>query len=362
MVGGLDQPRQQQIGAVGWDDGSQACGMSRPLIPVAHLDAVPNATRALRFMEVVRRRLREARYSPRTCEAYIYWIRRFVRFHGRRHPKDLAEDDVRAFLSALAVEHAVAASTQNQALSALVFLYRRVLQRPLARVEGIALAKRPPRLPVVLSENEVRALLERLDDPARLCCTLMYGAGLRVSECMSLRLKDVDLDRSEITVRGGKGDKDRRAPLPEMCRHALLEQMGRARTVHRADAAHDVRTTGLTMSLQRKYPNADRDIPWQYVFPAVRTFTDSGGLRRRHHLHETAVQRAVRNAAAAAGLLKRVTCHSFRHSFATHLLESGADIRTVQELLGHDDVRTTMQYTHVLNRGALGVRSPADRL
>lgn len=336
--------------------------MARPLIPAAHLDAEPNPSRGLRLMEIVRRRLREARYSPRTCEAYVHWIRRFIRFHGRQHPKELAEDHVGAFLSALAVEHGVAASTQNQALSALVFLYRRVVMRPLARVDGIALVNRPARLPVVLSENEVRVLLARLDDPARLCCALMYGAGLRISECMSLRLKDVDLDRSEITVRGGKGDKDRRAPLPQMCRVALLEQMGRARAVHRGDAAHGVRTTALGTSLQRKYPNADRDVSWQYVFPATRTFSDAAGVRRRHHFHETAIQRAVRTAAVEAGLLKRVTCHSFRHSFATHLLESGADIRTVQELLGHDDVRTTMRYTHVLNRGALGVRSPADRL
>ena len=336
--------------------------MGRPLIPAAQLDAAPDPSRNLRFMEIVRRRLREARYSPRTCEAYIHWIRRFIRFHGRQHPKDLGEDDVRTFVSSLAVEQGVAASTQNQALSALVFLYRRVVMRPLARVEGIALAKRPARLPVVLSENEVRQMLACLEDPARLRCALMYGAGLRVSECTSLRLKDVDLDRSEITVRGGKGDKDRRAPLPQMCRSALLEQMGRARAVHRGDAMHDTRTTGLTSAVQRKYPNADRDVGWQYVFPATRTFTDAEGVRRRHHLHETAIQRAVRSAAVEAGILKRVTCHAFRHSFATHLLESGADIRTVQELLGHDDVRTTMQYTHVLHRGALGVRSPADRL
>ena len=336
--------------------------MARPLIPGTHLDAPPDPARRLRFMEIVRQRLREARYSPRTCEAYIHWVRRFIRFHGRRHPGDLTENDVRAFLSALAIEHDVSASTQNQALSALVFLYRRVVQRPLARVEGITPAKRPPRLPIVLSENEIRTILGRLRDPARLCGALMYGAGRRVSECVSLRLKDVDLDRSEITVRGGKGDKDRRAPLPHMCRSALLEQMARARTMHRADLMHDVQTTGLTSALRRKYPHAERDVAWQYVFPSVRTFTHGDGVRRRHHLHATAVQRAVREAAVKAGLLKRVTCHSFRHSFATHLLESGADIRTVQELLGHDDVRTTMQYTHVLNRGALGVRSPADRL
>ena len=234
--------------------------------------------------------------------------------------------------------------------------------QPLARIEGFTPATRSARLPVVLSENEVRALLARLRGSVHLCCALMYGAGLRVSECVSLRLKDVDLDRSEITVRGGKDDKDRRTPLPQMCRTALIDQMGRARTTHALDATHGVRTTGLTASLQRKYPNADRDVPWQYVFPAARTFTDANGVRRRHHLHETVLQRSVRAAAVEAGLLKRVTCHSLRHSFATHLLESGAGIRTVQKLLGHDDVRTTMQYTHPMNRGALGVRSPADRL
>ena len=336
--------------------------MTRPLVHDSDLDGAPDPSKSLRFMEIVRRRLREARYSPRTCEAYIHWIRRFIRFHGRRHPRDLAEDDVRRFLSALAVEHAVSASTQNQALAALAFLYRRVVLRPLARVEGFAPATRSARLPVVLSENEVRALLARLRGPVHLCCALMYGAGLRVSECVSLRLKDVDLDRSEITVRGGKGDKDRRTPLPQMCRSALLEQMGSARRTLALDAAHDVRTTNLTTSLQRKYPNAERDAAWQYVFAAARTFTDASGTRRRHHLHETVLQRAVRTAAIEAGILKRVTCHSLRHSFATHLLESGADIRTVQKLLGHDDVRTTMRYTHPMNRGALGVRSPADRL
>src|SRR5215204_2575284 len=226
--------------------------MARPLIPGTHLDAPPDPARRLRFMEIVRQRLREERYSPRTCEAYIHWVRRFIRFHGRRHPGDLTENDVRAFLSALAIEHDVSASTQNQALSALVFLYRRVVQRPLARVEGITPAKRPPRLPIVLSEYEIRTILGRLRDPARLGGALMYGAGLRVSECVSLRLKDVDLDRSEITVRGGKGDKDRRSPLPRMCRTALIDQIGRARTTHALDATHGVRTTDLTASLQRK--------------------------------------------------------------------------------------------------------------
>jgi integron integrase len=336
--------------------------MGYPLIPESHLEARHNPSRPLRFMQIVRRRLQEARFSPRTREAYVHWIRRFIRFHGRRHPREMAEEEVRAFLSSLAVEQGVAPSTQNQALAALVFLFDRVVQRRLRRVDGIAPARHSARLPVVLSENEVRCLLAELAAPARLCAALMYGGGLRISECVSLRRKDIDFDRSEITVRAGKGDKDRRTPLAEMCRAPLVEQLSRARAVLARDEEDGVRTTGLPEALQRKYPNADRDRVWQYVFPASRTFVDSAGVRRRHHVHETAIQRAVREAAVSAGLTKRVTCHSLRHSFATHLLESGADIRTVQELLGHTDVRTTMQYTHVLNRGALGVRSPADRL
>jgi integron integrase len=333
-----------------------------PLIPETHLTAAPEPERSFRFMEVVRRRLRETRYSPRTCEAYVHWIRRFIRFHGRRHPKDLSEEHVRVFLSALAVEEGVAPSTQNQALAALLFLYERVVMRRLRRVDGVVPAKRPLRLPVVLSEGEVRRIFAELTGEARLCAMLMYGGGLRVGECVSLRLKDIDFERSEIAVRGGKGDKDRRTPLAAICREPLTKQLVRARAVHTRDVEDGVRVTGVGAALVRKYPGADRELSWRYVFPAARTFTDGGGVRRRHHLHETAVQRAVRRAAARAGLTKRVTCHSLRHSFATHLLESGADIRTVQELLGPSDVRTTMQYTHVLNRGALGVKSPADRL
>jgi len=324
--------------------------MGYPRIPESHLEANPNPSRPLRFMQIVRRRLQEARFSPRTCEAYVHWIRRFIRFHGRRHPKEMAEEEVRAFLSSLAVEQRVAPSTQNQALAALVFLFDRVVQRRLRRVDGIAPARHSARLPVVLSENEVRMLFAELADPARLCAALMYGGGLRTSECVSLRRKDVDFDRSEITVRGGKGDKDRRTPLAEMCRAPLVEQLSRARAVLVRDEEDGVRTTGLSDALRRKYPNADRDRAWQYVFPASRTFVDSAGVRRRHHVHETAIQRAVREAAVSAGLTKRVTCHSLQHSFATHVLESGADIRTVQELLGHTDVRTTMQYTHVRTR------------
>lgn len=313
-------------------------------------------------MDRVRHRLRELRYSPRTEQAYVYWIRRYIVFNGRRHPRDLAEADVRRFLSALAVEDRVSASTQNQALSAITFLYDRVLERPLTRIDGIAPARRSRRMPVVLSQREIKALLGELADPVRLCATLMYGSGLRVMECVSLRVKDVDLDRREITVRAGKGGKDRRVPLAELSVKALIEHLEARYATHRRDQRSGVRTTNLPGALSQKYPNAEREWPWQYVFAASRCLTDANGQRRRHHLHETVVQRAIRDAVARAGVTKRATCHSLRHSFATHLLESGTDVRTLQELLGHTDLRTTMIYTHVLNRGGLGIRSPADRL
>jgi integron integrase len=334
----------------------------RPLlIPLAHLVA-SDPERKYRLMEVVRTRLRERRYSPRTEQAYVFWIRRFVQFHGRRHPRELGEHDVRSFLSHLAIRDHVAASTQNQALAALTFLYDAVLRRPLARVDGIAPAHRARRVPVVLSQRELRALLGRLRDPAHLCATLMYGSGLRVSECVSLRIKDVDLDRGEIIVRAGKGAKDRRTPLADRCAATLRRWLADRERLHRADQRDRVLVTGLGEALERKYPGAAGEWRWSYVFPASRTFVEPAGVRRRHHLHETVVQRAIKEAAVAAGLSKGVSSHSLRHSFATHLLEAGADIRTVQELLGHTDVRTTMIYTHVLNRGGLGVRSPVDRL
>ena len=313
-------------------------------------------------MEIVRRRLRERRYSARTETAYVFWIRRFIVENGRRHPSDLGEADVARFLSALALEDQVASSTQNQALAALVFLYAHVVGRPLARVEGIAPATRPRRLPVVLSQREIRGILRHLEQPYRLCVELMYGSGLRVSECARLRVKDVDLDRRELVVREGKGGKDRRTPLAASAVRPLSEQIERQRRRFAADARAGVGTTGLSEALLRKFPNVDRDWRWQYVFAASRTFRTPDGRRWRHHLHETALQRAMRAAVKASGISKRATCHSLRHSFATHLLEAGTDIRTVQELLGHADVQTTMQYTHVLNRGGLGVRSPADAL
>jgi integron integrase len=333
-----------------------------PLVPQSHLDAPPDATKRLRLMEIVRRALRERRYSMKTQRAYVDWIRRFIEFHGRRHPKDLGAEQVRDFLSSLATEAGVSASTQNQALAALLFLYDRALRQALPRIDGIAPARRSRRVPVVLSQAELRSILARLDGPIRLCVQLMYGGGLRVRECMTLRIKDVDLDRREIVVRGGKGGKDRRTALPDSCLVALRRQIERRRREIATDIRVGALTTGISGSLLRKSPKIDADWRWHYVFAAARTVRDSSGTRRRHHLHETAVQRAFKAAVDAAGIPKRASCHTLRHSFATHLLESGADIRTVQELLGHTDVRTTMIYTHVLNRGALGVRSPADNL
>jgi integron integrase len=331
-------------------------------VPLAHLNGPPEPERKFRLMEIVRRALRERRYSVRTQEVYEAWIRRYIVFSGRRHPADLDEKDVSAFLSDLAVVKRVSASTQNQALGAIKFLYSAVVRRPLRPISDVAAASIPNRLPIVLSESEVKAIIARLREPDRLIVSLLYGSGLRILECVSLRVKDVDLDRCEITVRQGKGGKDRRAPLAKSAIVDLKRQLRSSHVVWRADRRRDIRTTGIDGALERKLPNADRDWSWYYVFPATRMFYDASGVLRRHHLHQTQVQRAVREAAAAVKIGKRVTCHAFRHSFATHLLENGADIRTIQELLGHSDVRTTMIYTHVLNRGGLGVTSPADRL
>lgn len=333
-----------------------------PLIPLAHLNGPAEPARKYRLMEVVRRRARERRYSARTERAYVFWIRRYILHHGRRHPRELGPDAVRDFLSHLATAAKVSASTQNQALAALRFLYDAVLGTPLERIEGIAPAHRSRHVPVVLSQREVRAVLAELPSTLRLCASLMYGGGLRVSECLALRVKDVDLDRHEITVRNGKGAKDRRTPLAERSAPLLRRWLALREAGHVRDQRDGVQTTGLSEALERKLPNAAREYRWSYVFPASRTFRDQAGVRRRHHLHESVLQRAIKDAAAAAHLAKRVTSHTLRHSFATHLLESGSDIRTVQELLGHSDLRTTMIYTHVLNRGGLGVRSPADLL
>src|SRR6266704_6615917 len=312
----------------------------------------------------VRAAVRARHYSPRTEDAYVGWVKRFVVFHGRRHPDELGEGDVRAFLDHLAEHDGVSASTQNQAVAALLFLYEAVLGRRLAlSPQGIVHAKELHRLPVVLSREEVRAVLAQLNGGSRLVGLLLYGSGLRLLECLSLRVKDVDFHRGEVRVRGGKGGVDRVVPLPLVVQGPLADHLARWRARHGRDVQGGGGRVPLPGALERKVSGAADDWAWQWVFPAARIHHDRvSGEERRHHLHESAIQRAVRDAVRAAGIPKRATCHTFRHSFATHLLESGADIRTVQELLGHRDVRTTMIYTHVLNRGGLGVRSPADTL
>ena len=334
-----------------------------PLVPSNALTRKGDSTKKYRILEQLRHRMRTLHYSTRTEQAYADWVRRFVLFHGRRHPSSMGKIEIEAFLTDLAVNGKVSASTQNQARNALLFFYRRVLNHHVFDLDGITPAKRGRRLPIVLSIGEVRQLLGHMRGVKRLCATLMYGSGLRLSECMSLRVKDVDLERGEILVRSGKGDRDRRVPFPTSASAAFRAQVTRVERDFFRGLGHGAMGAKLPGALSRKLPNAERQLGWQWVFPASRTFVEAEtGVRRRHHLHETAIQRAVTEAARASGVRKRVTCHALRHSFATHLLESGCDIRTIQELLGHTSLQTTMIYTHVLNKGGLGVKSPADRL
>ncbi|MDZ3797804.1 MAG: integron integrase [Xanthomonadales bacterium] len=315
-----------------------------------------------RLLDQVRGRLRLKHYSLRTEQAYLYWIGRYIRAWLPRHPRDLDGAAVEAFLTGLATRDRVAASTQNQALSALLFLYREVLGVELAWMENVVRAKRPQRLPVVLSRAQVGRLLERLAGREALMAGLLYGSGLRLMECVRLRLKDVDLERNELTVRNGKGGKDRMTVLPAALREDLVRQRAEVRRLHARDMACGLGRVHLPHALARKYPNAAAEPGWQYLFPATRISLDPrDGVRRRHHIDEKVLQSAVRRAAQEAGIDKPVTPHTLRHCFATHLLEAGADIRTVQELLGHKDVATTQIYTHVLNRGTHGVLSPLDR-
>lgn len=317
--------------------------------------------RPLTLVGQFRRVLRLCRYSPRTEEAYVGWLRRFVRFHAMQHPRALSPTHVRAFLSHLSIDRSVSASTQNQALAAILFLYRDVLRMPLPWLGGIERAKQPVRLPSVLTREEVWRIIEGLPGPSRVLAILMYGGGLRVTEAVSLRVKDVDVKSRSVTVRSGKGGKDRVTVLPERLMDPMTEQLDEARRCWRRDLADARFAVALPDALARKVPDAARQLAWYWVFPAARVYRDERtGNPRRHHVHQTGVQRAVALASRAAGVEKRVTCHTFRHSFATHLLEAGYDIRTIQELLGHSDVSTTMIYTHVLNRGARAVRSPAD--
>lgn len=314
-----------------------------------------------RLLDRLRQACRVRHYSLRTEDAYHDWAKRFILFHNKRHPQEMGEREVNAFLTNLAVERNVAASTQNQALAALLFLYEHVLGRPLNRMEGVVRANRPKRLPVVLTKDEVRRVLTQLDGTYRLMGQILYGSGLRLIECLRLRVKDLDFDRNEITVREGKGNKDRRTILPTAVKPGLTAHLERVRELHRKDLAAGLGRVYLPHALERKLPHAASEFVWQYVFPSIKISIDPrSSHKRRHHAHEAAVSRAITTAVRASGIAKRATSHSFRHSFATHLLEDGYDIRTVQELLGHEDVSTTMIYTHVLNRGGQGVRSPLD--
>ena len=299
-------------------------------------------------------------YSIRTEEAYLNWIRRYILFHHKRHPREMGAPEVQTFLTHLAVDENVAASTQNQAFSALLFLYREVLHQELGLVDAMR-AKKPKRLPTVLTKQEVQRLFQQMSGTHLLMARLLYGSGLRLMECVRLRVKDLDFEYRTITVRDGKGNKDRVTILPQSLVVPLQDHLRLVKRTHEEDLAKGYGTVYLPYALERKYTNANREWIWQYVFPADRLSVDPrSGVVRRHHIHESSLQKAVRAAAQAAGIPKRVSPHTLRHSFATHLLEAGYDIRTVQELLGHKNVKTTMIYTHVINRGPYAVRSPLD--
>jgi integron integrase len=316
-----------------------------------------------RLLDQVRDRLRCKHYSYRTEQSYLHWIRRFILFHNRRHPEEMAEPEVAVFLSHLAVDRRVSASTQNQAFNALLFLYKQVLERNIGLIQGVTRAKPSNHLPVVMTRDEVSAVLQRLQGREWLMAALMYGCGLRVMECLRLRVKDIDFGFRQIMVRDGKGKKDRSVPLPSSLERLLQVRITEITRLRDSDITDGFGEASLPYALDRKYPNAGREIGWWYIFPASRTARDPySGRTKRHHVDESVIQRAVRGAVRAAGLRKPASCHTFRHSFATHMLEAGHDIRTIQELLGHQDVRTTMIYTHVLGRGGRGAYSPLDSL
>jgi integron integrase len=329
--------------------------------------AAPQAPTAVdrqpKLLDRLRAACRLRHYSRRTEAAYASWVVRFVRFHHLRHPLEMGTAEINAFLTHLAVAGHVSASTQNQAFSALLFLYQKVLEVDPGQIAGVVRAKRPERLPVVLTREEVARVIARLDGPYALVARLQYGAGLRLLECLSLRVKDLDGGNNVIVVRGGKGDKDRRTMFPESVKPDLREHVRQVRALHQRDRARGLGYAPLPDAFERKAPTASQEFCWQFVFPAATLCVDPRtGQRVRWHLHESAVSRAFRGAVQGSGIGKRATTHSLRHSFATHLLEDGYDIRTVQELLGHASVETTMIYTHVLNSGRCPVRSPLDQL
>jgi len=322
-----------------------------------------NGKRPPKLLDQMRESMRARHYRPRTEETYCEWVRRYILFHQKRHPAEMGEPEINAFLTHLAVKDKVSASTQNQALSAILYLYRHVIGREVGDLGEVIRARKPKRLPVVMTREEVKAVLDHLSGDKWLMASILYGSGLRLMECLQLRVQDLDFAGREILVRDGKGGKDRRTMLPQSLVPALREHLTRVKKVHKKDLNDGWGKVVLPGALERKYPNASAEWRWQWVFPQENRWKNKAtGEEGRHHIDESLIQKAVRGAVTRSGLIKRVSCHTFRHSFATHLLESGYDIRTIQELLGHNDVKTTMIYTHVLNRGPAGVRSPMDGL
>jgi len=316
-----------------------------------------------KLLDQVRAALRRRHYSLSTEQAYIRWIKDFIFFHKKNHPRELGEKEINQFLSHLAINKKVSASTQNQALCAIVFLYRHVLQTEPGDFGDITWAQKPKKLPQVFTQNEVQNVISNLEDVYWIIGILMYGSGLRLNECLRLRIMDIEFPGKKITIRSGKGEKDRITMLPELVVSTLEKHLHKVKKLHEKDLKNGFGTVYLPYALVRKYPNANKEWGWQYVFPASRLSIDPrSDVKQRHHLNDSAVQKAVKQAIRKAGIYKQASCHTFRHSFATHLLEVGYDIRTVQELLGHEDVNTTMIYTHVLNKGVLGVHSPADMM
>jgi integron integrase len=327
------------------------------------MTTLDQGTSTLPLMDRLRRAIRARHYSRRTEDAYASWVRRYIFFHGVRHPVLLGAGDIRTFLTHLAVEQNVSVSTQNQARAALLFLYTHVLGQELTHVDVGIRPRRPRRLPVVMTRDEVKAVLAELSGPHLLAASLMYGGGLRLKETLTLRIKDIDFATHEILVRAGKGNKDRRTILPTRHSPALTLHLSEVRLQHQRDVVRGAGHVALPTATARKTPHASQDWRWQWIFPATRTYLDPDtGLRYRHHLHETTLQRAVHQAVLRSGIPKTASCHTFRHSFATHLLEAGYDLRTIQQLLGHTDIRTTQAYTHVLNQSTLSIRSPLDAL
>lgn len=326
------------------------------------MDSGPNGQQR-GLLQQIRECVRTLHYSYRTEQAYVYWVRNFVLFSGKRHPREMGKAEVERFLTFLAVERRVSASTQNQALSALLFLYQKVLGINIDWLENVVRAKRPERVPVVLTRDEVAAVLGRLQGRYWLMASLMYGTGLRVMECLRLRIQDLDFGYRQIVVRNGKGGKDRFVPLPDSLAGALQEQTGAALRVREGDLADGFGEVSLPNALDRKYPNAPLDPGWWYLFPSFnRSLDPFTGREKRHHIDPSRIQKAFKEGVRAARTRKHATPHTLRHSFATHMLDAGYDIRTVQELMGHRDVKTTQIYTHVLQRGSSGVRSPVDNL